>query len=157
MFDVRTREVPAEKVVSLTANVRQPDLPDFIPRSITTLRDHLAEQGAQAKGFHLVLFHSITTPDTEGRVEVCVPFTGSVEPAAGIAVRIEAAHHEAYARATKGQVVNLEIMHAYDAVGGWLREHGHEPSAAPREVYFADWVSAGDDAEVVDIALPFAP
>lgn len=157
MFDVHTRDVPAEKVACLTGRVHQPDLSRFIPDSIATLRNFLADQGVEAKEFDLVLYHSVTTPDVEGTVEVCVPFTGSVEPAGEIAIRIEPAHREAFARATKGQVATLEIMHAYDALGQWLRDHGHQPSASPREVYFADWIAVDDATDALDIAFPYAP
>ena len=157
MFEIQTREAPQEKVVTLTVQVLQPDLPRVLPDAIDRLRAHVTAQGATAKPFDLVLYHSDMTPDVEGTVEVCVPFEGSLEPAADLAVRIEPARTEAFARVTKGQFATLEVMHAFDAVGAWLGEHGHAMTAAPREVYFADWGAIGDDEPAADVAFPFAP
>lgn len=157
MFDIETRTVGDEKVATITGRVLQPDLPRFIPRSIGTLRDYLAAEGAQAKEFDVVIYHSRMTPDAEGIVEVCVPFTGSIEPAGDIAVRIERGHTEAYTTVTKAQVKIPEIMHAYDALFAWLADHGHELSDGPREVYFADWDAIDDETPAVHIAFPFVP
>lgn len=157
MFDVRTREVAAEQVATVSAQVLQSELNSFIPATSTRLRKLIAAQGGHEVGRELVLYHSMITPDVEGTVEVCVPFTGTIEPADDVTVRVEPARTEAFARVTKGQVLNLEIMHAFDAVAWWLREHGHEMAGAPREVYFGPWDTAKESDEVVDVAFPFVP
>jgi len=157
MFDVDTREAEAEKVATITGQVLQPDLPHFIPDAIGRLRRHIESQGATAKPFDLVLYHSAITPDVEGTAEVCVPFTGTVEPTDDVVVRLEPARTEAFARATKGQVMNLEFMHAFDAVASWLRERGKDMAGSPREVYFADWIAIDADTPAVDVAFPYVP
>ena len=157
MFDVDTREAEAEKVATITGQVLQSDLPQFIPDAIARLRRLIARQGADAKPFDLVMYHSTITPDVEGTVEVCVPFTGTVEPADDVVVRVEPARTEAFARVTKGQVMNLEFMHAFDAVGSWLRERGKDMAGSPREVYFADWLAVDEDTLAVDVAFPYVP
>jgi DNA-binding transcriptional MerR regulator len=87
--------------------------------------------------------------------EVCVPFTGSVEPAGQLSVRLEPAHTEAYARITRGQVRFPEILRAYDAVSSWLQQAGRKPSQPPREVYFVDFSAVADDEPAADIAFPY--
>jgi hypothetical protein len=57
-------------------------------------------------------------------------------------------------RITKAQVAYPQILSAFDAVASWLQSRGIEASAAPREVYFADWGAAGPDDEVCDVAFP---
>jgi effector-binding domain-containing protein len=49
-----------------------------------------------------------------------------------------------------------EILRAYDAVSGWLQAQGHKSTLPPREVYFADLSTVGDDEPACDIAFPYA-
>ncbi len=155
MFEITTREVAAEKVATITAHVRQEELSRFIPDAIGRIRAHVAAQGAVAKDVDLTLYHSSMGAEGQGTVEVCVPFTGSVEPAGDVGVRTEPAHTEAFARVTKGQVVDGQVMGAFDAVGSWLGENGLEVCGPAREVYFADWDAVDAATPAVDAALPF--
>lgn len=154
---VLSRHVPEEKVATTSAHVLQPDLPRFIPEAIALLRRHLADGGAHAREIDWTVYHSSSTPDSAGLVEVCVPFTGAVQPTTEVTVRVEPAHHEAYTRLTKGEVRASHIMFAFDAVSAWVAEHGHTRTLDPREVYFADWVAVDDETPAVDIAYPYAP
>ena len=43
---------------------------------------------------------------------------------------------------------------AYEAVDQWIAKRNRQMTASPREVYFADFMNAGPDDEVVDIAFP---
>ena len=45
---------------------------------------------------------------------------------------------------------------AYEAVEQWMAKHNRQMTASPREVYFADFMNADPDDEVVDIAFPIA-
>lgn len=154
---VRTRHVPDEKVATTSAHVLQPDLPRYIPEAIGRLRAHLAACGATARDIDWTIYHSSSTTDSAGLVEVCVPFSGTVQPTTEVTVRVEPAHHEAYARITKGEVRAPHIMFAFDAVAAWVAEHGHTRTLDPREVYFADWVAVDESTPAVDIAYPFEP
>ncbi|GEA87762.1 MerR family transcriptional regulator [Cellulomonas cellasea] len=154
---VLTRHVPDEKVATTSAHVLQPDLPRYIPEAIGRLRAHLEACGATARDIDWTVYHSTSTTDSAGLVEVCVPFSGTVQPTTEVTVRVEPAHHEAYARITKGEVRAPHIMYAFDAVAAWVAEHGHTRTLDPREVYFADWVAVDESTPAVDIAFPFAP
>lgn len=160
-FPVATRWVPEVTVVCASGHVLQPDLPRFIPDRIALLRRHVAEHaashGAVAHEIDWTTYHSTSTTDSEGLVEVCVPVDGVVPPTTEITVRVEPGHHEAYARLTKGQVRPPHVMHAFDAVADWLDAQGLARTLDPREVYFADWVAVDDDAPAVDVAFPYRP
>lgn len=156
-FEVRTRSTPDEKVATTSAHVLQPDLPRFIPDAIGLLRDHVAACGAVARDIDWTVYHGVSTTDSAGLVEVCVPFEGTVEPTTEVTVRVEAAHREAYARLTKAQVRPPDIMFAFDAVAAWVDARGLARTLAPREIYFADFVAVADDELAVDVAFPFAP
>lgn len=155
-FPVSTRWVPDAMVVSASAHVLQPELPRFIPDRLRLLRAHVAACGAVADEIDWTTYHSTSTSDSAGLVEVCVPFAGSVPPTTEITVRVEPAHREAYARLTKGQVRPPHIMHAFDAVATWLGRRGRRRTLDPREVYFADWVAVDDATPAVDVAFPYA-
>lgn len=157
VFEVRTRWVDEVKVATLSRRVLQPDLPVFIPAALGILRRHLAEAGAVAEDVDWTVYHGLASTDSEALVEVCVPFTGAVEPAGEVAVRVEPAHHEAWTRLTKRQVRPPDVMYAFDAVHAWVGAHGTTTGLDPREVYFADWRAVDDDTPAVDVAVPYLP
>jgi DNA-binding transcriptional MerR regulator len=155
MFEIRTREVPAQRVLTEQRHVAAEGLPRFIGEATTRLL-RAAEEFGGTPGTSLVIYHGEVSEDGDGPVEVCVP----VEPPPGaetgrVALREEPAHREAYTRIAKAQVQYPQILMAYDAVSAWLTARGHEATAAPREVYFADWSAAGPEDEVCDIAFPY--
>lgn len=155
MYDISTREVPQQKVLTLTRRVTVSDLSEFIGEAMTTMSDRVKEADALSDQPPFVVFHGHVDEDSDGPVEVCVPFAGQLEPTGEMAVRIEPAHHAAYTRLTKGQMQFPSVLSAYDAVHDWVH---HQPTleqcAPPREVYFADWPTTADDQDVCDIAWP---
>lgn len=156
MFDIQTREVPEQKVLSTQRNVTAGDLPAFIGDAGQRLVAHLDGAGLAPSAPAFVVYHGEVTEDSDGPVEVCLPFTGTVEPAGTLGVRMEPAHTEAYTRIPKRQVVFPEILRAYDAVSAWVEERG-AGTLPPREVYFTDFAAAGDDDPAADIAFPYEP
>lgn len=161
VHEIQTREVPEQKVLSTQRNVRAQDLPTFIQGAGDEIVAYLTKQGTSPAGPAFVIYHSEVTAESEGTVEVCVPFEGHVEPDAGgtypIGIRVEPAHTEAYARITQAEVRYPTILQAYDAVAQWLLARDQKPSGPPREIYFADWGSIGDDDPACDVAFPWNP
>jgi DNA-binding transcriptional MerR regulator len=154
MFDIRTRDIGEQKLVSIQRNVAAPKLAEFIDEAYGMLYSHIGGPDPVA-GPAMVIYHGEVGADADGPVEVCLPVTGAVEPAGGIAVRLEPARTEAYTTIAKNQVRYPEILQAYDAVDGWLGEHGHKPALSPREVYFGDMRTAAVDEPVCDVAFPY--
>lgn len=157
VFDIQTRDVPEQKVLSTQQNVTAGALPAFIGDAGTRLLAHLRAAGIEPAAPAFVVYHGEVTEDSDGPVEVCVPFAGTLEPAGTLGVRLEPAHAEAYTRILRRQVRFPEILRAYDAVESWLRERGEKPTLPPREVYFTDFDAAGDDDPAADIAFPYEP
>ena len=73
----------------------------------------------------MVIYHGEVNEDSDGPVEVCVPFVGEAD-LAGQAHRVEPAHREAYTEITVAQVAFPQILSAYDAVERWIGENGRE-------------------------------
>lgn len=155
MFDIQTRAVPEQKVLSVQRNVYVKDLSAFIGEAHDTLYGHLAGAGLETTGPSFVIYHREVNEDSDGPVEVCAPFAGPLEPAGRMHVRLEPAHHEAFTRLSRAQMAFPGLLEAYSALHEWLRAEGKEPADAPREVYFADWNSVEADDPACDIAWPF--
>jgi DNA-binding transcriptional MerR regulator len=156
VYDIQTRDVPEQKVLSTQRTVTVGDLPGFIDQAYSQLFAHLEAACVQVSGAPFVVFHGEVTEDSDGPVETCVPFTGAVEPSGTLGIRLEPAHTEAYTRIPKRQFQFPEILRAYDAVSEWLQHRGERLTLSPREVYFTDIAAAGDDDLVADIAFPYA-
>ncbi|NEA34784.1 MerR family transcriptional regulator [Streptomyces sp. SID13031] len=151
---VLTRVVPEMKVASIRADTDQQSLIGVLVSSTIEIRAHLGQAGAELPGGSWVIYHGAVTPESEATVEVCVPFTGLVDPAGPIAIRVEAAHTEAYCTITKDECAYPRIMLAYDLLDDWVRRSGRPTTGPVREVYHPGFpVAAGSDP-AVDIAQP---
>jgi DNA-binding transcriptional MerR regulator len=156
MYEIQTRDVPEQKVLAVQRNVTADRLRGFIDEAYPRLYGHLEAGGARAAGPSMMIYHGMVTEDSDGPVEICVPFTGTLEPVADLGVRLEPARTEAYTTITRAQVAYPDILRAYDAVSDWLQEQGHKGVLSPREVYVGDMASAGPDDLVCDVAFPYA-
>jgi DNA-binding transcriptional MerR regulator len=145
-YEVRRREVPAAKIATIRYDVDQRGLVDAIRTGDWEIRGHLARAGVRVTAEHWVIFHGAVTPDSEAPIEVCVPFTGSAEPAGAMTIRLEPAQAQVYATVTKDDCFYPRIMQAYDAVDAHAAAAGLLPAAPPREVYIAacDEIEGGD-------------
>ena len=75
---VTIRQVPRTKVAAIQRAVDQPALVGAIVTGTREIRGHLTAAGAEPAGESWVIYHGFVTPDSEGVVEVCVPFSGLV-------------------------------------------------------------------------------
>ena len=155
MYEIEVRQVPEQKVLSIQGRVHAEELPGFIGETMGRLIGYLRESGLDLTAPPFVAYHGQVDIDSDGPVETCVVFEGSIEPKDDMQVRLEPAHSEAFTRITKAQVSFPEILEAYDAVERWLRQEGKAVTGSPREVYFADWPKIGDDEPACDIAFPY--
>jgi DNA-binding transcriptional MerR regulator len=156
MFEVKTRSVPTRKIATIRKMAFQPELEAFIPSAEKKLLEAIKAQGASSSEAFFVIYHSHITFETNGLVEVCQPYTGTLEPMEGISLHLEPAHEEAYTTMTKPQVAYPDIMQGYDAVADWLKARNKVCTLGCREVYFADWNSISDTEPAFDIVYPFA-
>lgn len=154
MFDIKTRNVPERRVVTLTKAVFVNDLGAFIDAAHRDLYGLVARSGAHAGDASFVVYHGGVNEDSDGPVEVCVPFEGNVEARGDVRVRVEPAHTEVYTTLTKEQTEFPGILGAYDAVHAHTERHALRRLAPPREVYFVSASEIGDDEPFCDVAWP---
>lgn len=159
MTEIRLRDVPELRLVTETKSVDQAALEAWLPGAMA--RVHAAADGGPltaesqpwldrhtADPVFVVIYEG--NPN-EGPTEVEVS-----APVASGGDRTVPAHREAYARVTKAVVTGGQLGGVYEAVEKWASDQGLRISAAPREVYWTDFMAAGDDDEVFDIAFPVA-
>ncbi|WP_405060656.1 MerR family transcriptional regulator [Kribbella sp. NBC_01505] len=151
---VLVRDVPATKIATIRTDTDQQYLVGVIVSRTSEIASYLRSVGAELTGESWVLYHSAVTPEAEGTVEICLPFTGLVDPAGEIAIRVEPAHHEAYTTLTMDECAFPRVMLAYDLVIDWARAGGTPEAGSPREIYRPDCHLLPRDEPAVDIALP---
>ena len=154
-YEIKTRDVPAQTVLTTSREVYAKDLPPFIQSAIGKLIEHISDQGGQVSAPPEAIFHGQVDEDNNGPVEIAVPYTGEVVPADGFTLKTQPARQEAYTTLTMKQLEFPEILKVYDAVGAWLEENGKTPAGSPREVYFGDDMDSESGAPFCDIAWPF--
>lgn len=155
MFEIQERDTPAQTVLTEQRHTTVNGLTDWLSDCMPRLHSVAADRGG-VTGPAFIIFHGEVSAESDGPVEVCVPIHHDGVGKFDAPTRIEAAHREAYTRITKSIVDYPQILSAYDAVEQWISKNGKVISGAPREVYFADFMHAGPDDEVVDIAFPIA-
>jgi DNA-binding transcriptional MerR regulator len=153
MYSVETREIPQQSVATLQRSLTVGDLPAFIEDGFARLTATLRNTEAERAGAFFVVYHGEVNDDSDGPVELCLPFSGELSSAGEVNVRTEAAHHEAFTRITRSQVAFPGILDAYAAVEAWIEREGREMAGAPREVYFVDGDVAADEP-FCDVAFP---
>jgi effector-binding domain-containing protein len=153
MYEVRTRHIPEQQVLTVKRSVRQPELLPFLMEAMPGVAVALDKTGVHHATRTFVIYHGAVNADSDGPVEVCMAFDGTIQAPDGFAVRTEPAHEEAYVTISKRQMEFPKILDAYDAVSGYVNEHG-EMAGAPREVYFVDVNAVGPDDPFADVAKP---
>ena len=153
MYDVETRHVTEQSVATLQRSLTVGDLPAFIEKGFHRLRAALLEASAERAGAFFVVYHGEVNDDSDGPVELCLPFRGQLGGTGDMIVRTEPQHHEAFTTITRSQVEFPSILDAYAAVEGWIKREGREMAGSPREVYFVDGDVPAEEP-FCDIAFP---
>ena len=132
---VHRREVPQMKVATVRRDSDQQNLLATLLGTHYEIDAHLRDAGAHTTGEWWVIFHGFVTPDSEAPVEICIPYTGTVDPAGDIVIRVEPAHTEAYCEVSEAECRFPRIMLAYDAMVAWFRTSGAISAGPVREIY----------------------
>lgn len=156
-FDVQQRFVPAQQIATVSRRLRVEELPGFIGEGMNELRRHISEAGAAVAGAPFVVYHGQVNADSDGPVEVCVPYSGALTPTGRLTLREEPAHTEAFVTLSKAQFDFPGILDAYDAASAYASAHGDASALSPREVYPHDWDSLQGSDPAGDVAWPFEP
>ena len=153
MFPIRTRHVPAQRVMSIQRRLRAAETDAFVREAKTAFARHL--DGAPPAGPFTLIFHGVVDFESDGPVEAMLACSDDVQPTDLIGIRTEPAHDEAFTTITKAQWDYPAILAAYDAVACSPEATARSGSRLScREVYLAEPESVGDDGLICDIAFP---
>jgi DNA-binding transcriptional MerR regulator/effector-binding domain-containing protein len=155
MYQIEERDIPEQVVLTEQRHTTVRGLTDWLGACLPRLHALAGGVGGSA-GPAFIIYHGEVSEESDGPVEVCVPIAADRRSDTGAPTRTEPAHREAYTRIRKVQVAYPQILDAYDAVAQWTATNNRQVAAAPREVYFTDFMNSGPDDEVVDIAFPIA-
>jgi DNA-binding transcriptional MerR regulator len=132
---VSVREVRETKIATVRRDTDQQNILATILSAHYEIQEYLRGAGAGTTGEWWVIFHGFVTPDSEAPIEICIPYTGTVDPAGSIVIRVEPAHTEAYCEVSEAECTFPRIMLAYDAMVAWFRTSGAISAGPVREIY----------------------
>lgn len=159
MVEVRLRDVPVMAVVVESRRVDQAALQEWLPGAMARVAQRARDAGGllgtgdfpflerteEAPVFVTIYEGNPNEGPTE--VEVCAPVAAGGD-------RSIPAHREAYVRVVKRIVTSGQLGGVYEAIEKWISAEGMQILLAPRETYWTDFMAAGEDDEVFDVAFP---
>ena len=154
-YKVNQKEFTDTLTISVCDEVSIADLIPYIGRSIASLRAFAEEKGLEVTGPPMGIYHGEVNEDSNGPVEICLPFEGEAIPTDAITIQTLKGGHVAYTFTTVEQARFPEILQAYDAVHEWIRQSGHQITESPREIYLATEDEVSQHEPFIEIAWPF--
>ena len=153
MFDIHTRHVPAQRVMSIQRRLHGDQTDAFVREAKIAFTNHL--DGREPTGPFTLVFHGLVDDDNDGPLEAILGCPDDIAPTDNIGIRTEPAHNEAFTPITKAQWDYPAILAAYDAVACSPQARQHPGSQLScREVYRAEPDDITDDDLICDIAFP---
>ncbi len=169
-YDIQTRAIPARTLASVTRHLHRAETEEFFADAFARLR--AAGPGIEGiSGCPFVVYYGEVSDDSDGPLELsrplardprdprdqggetAVPVTGE-QAGAGLSMRDEPAHEEAFIRLAAADVTWPAIAPALDALEAWLHGNGRQPAAPPRQVLIADLRTATPGTPAVDLSVP---
>ena len=151
-YDIASREVPDQPIVSIRERHPLSELPAFIGRSFGEIYQHLALLGAVPSGEPFIIYHSFGPDDLD--VEACAPIAREVVATGRISARVLSA-------TTVAETLHVgpyeALGEAYGALTGWIAQNGYEVAGPVRETYLNEpGPGVPPEAYRTRIAMPIA-
>lgn len=159
-YQVTTKAMPAQQIISLTRDSFISDLQAHLDGGIKTLTVYAQTGGVQIAGLPMAIYHGGVSEDQHALVEICLPVTGAITATIEIAVKELPAVNVAYVVTTVRQSIYPGVLKAYEAIREWITSHGYTAADHPREIYLNFNTSifsptARLDDPCVEIAWPY--
>lgn len=151
-YDIETRELPEQTIISIRDQVPPADLPSFIGRSFDDLTGHVRLLSIPVVGEPFAIYHSFG-PDAID-AEIGLPVGGHVEATGRITTREMAAM-------TAAETLHVgpyeELGGAYAALEAWIGDHGFQTIGPVRERYLeGPGMSVAPGAYRTLVSMPIA-
>lgn len=156
--DIGLRALPEREVVYINRHVAIDETEAFFAGAFPRLRAvGLPLEGIAGSPF--VVYYREVSEDSDGPVELCRPVklekANKVEDlAAGLGLRVEASHEEAYVRLNRTEMSWPAMLPFCDALEQWAREHQRQPLGPLRQVLISDLRTAEPGTPACDLSLP---
>ncbi|MEN3361438.1 MAG: hypothetical protein V7637_5420 [Mycobacteriales bacterium] len=161
MPEPQLRTVAERSLLTVTGHVHAAELGDFLGAALTRFRSAAPPAPLPwPDNCPFVVYYGEVSADGDGPVELCRPVGADPDSAAvaaaaaGATVRQERSHDEVYLRLPRADAVGPRVLESYSTLERWCTEHQRAPSAAPRQVFIADWRTARPDEPAFDLAVP---
>ncbi|MEV6926572.1 MerR family transcriptional regulator [Dactylosporangium sp. NPDC051485] len=142
------RARPQRKLLCQERRVHIGELEAFVTEAQERIRVRLQAAGLSGGGPALVHFHGFVTHDSDGPVEVAVPFSGTVEPVDDLRVRLSAAGTDVHLPVAEADAGFPDILRVYDALEAWIDANRLVGIGSPVEI------RPGTDGAFLDVTYP---
>jgi effector-binding domain-containing protein len=149
-YEVTVKEEPELLVASTTRYVSEATVGTEVSEGFGTLMKAVGPIG-YGQGMPGVVYFDTIDEWTDGTIEIFMPLARPFEPPEGVEVKTFPSMTVA---ATIHRGPYAECALAYQALVGWIREHGHEIAGPPRELYLNDPREVGEDEALTEIQFP---
>lgn len=139
---------PQRKLLCRERRVHVDELDVFVADSQESIRARLRASGLAGDSSTQVQFHGFVTRDSDGPVEVAVPFIGTIDPVDDLRVRLSPAGTDAVLPVAQADANFPDVLRAYDALESWIDARGLVAVGSPVEIW------PGSDGAAVDVTYP---
>jgi DNA-binding transcriptional MerR regulator len=146
----RLRARPPRKLLYQQQRVHIVELDAFVTDAQQRIRARLQATGLPHDGPTLVYFHGFVTHDSDGPVEVAVPFTGSVDPVDDLRVRLSPAGTDIYLPVAEADAGFPDILRTYETLEAWIDANRLISLASPVEI------RPGTGGALLDVTYPIS-
>jgi DNA-binding transcriptional MerR regulator len=140
-YEIHLRETAPQRAATVHGRTPWAELGSFIESALREVFAVAGEQGARFAGPPFGIYHVADATEEELELEIGMPVAEPIEPAG----RVGSIEIPGGLVATTLHCGRYEdISPAYQAVGEWIAEHGHEMAGPCREVYLVGPDQASD-------------
>ncbi len=143
-MDIEVKAFPSTQAVSITKKITVSAFHDFIPQALSQLESHLNAAGASSTGDPICFYYGPVNESDDGPVEICLPYTGTVNPSGDIVVREIPPHQGAMGTANADLSSYPTILDVWSEVVGWVQQNGftiREETVGCYEIWHDDAIS----------------
>ena len=131
-YEIHLRETKPQPAASVRGRSAWADLGPFIQGALMEVFKVAGGQGARFAGPAYGIYHSAHASEAEVDLEIGMPVDEPIEPDGRV---IAATIPGGLVAATVHAGRYEDVGPAYQALGEWVQEHGHETAGPPREAY----------------------
>lgn len=151
-YEIRTRETVPQPLISVRTHIAMSNIGQEMGRAFGELYKYLGRSFRRPAGPPFSIYHDPEFKEEDCDIEICVPTKKLLAGKTNIIARELPAGSVAYTLHT-GAYEN--IGSAYQALVGWIQEHGRETAGPPRETYLVGPTQTDDPAAFqTEIAWP---